>query len=71
MNNIVRFPGKPVFECLSAGSDGVVVLFSYKPGSPNHAIGPFSTPTAALAWAVENGAREGVKVDHSSFSRWA
>ena len=71
MNNVVNFPRPPVFECLFAGSDGVVVLFKDKGGSPDHVIGPFSTAAAALAWATENGEREGVKVDRSSFSRWA
>ena len=70
-SNVVNFPRRSVFELLSAGSDGVVVLFSDQTGSANHVIGPFGTAGAALAWATENGACENVTLDHPSFSRWS
>ena len=63
--NVIPFPRKPTFTLLNGCSDGWFVLHTDELGRACGAIGPFSDVAAAHAWAVENGAREGVKLDSS------
>ena len=62
--NVIKFPTPTSY--LSAERDGFYVLFSFG-DTPVEANGPFSTVAEARAWPTENGARERVRVDRSTF----